>query len=63
MITKAVSWRRKSLDQDSQIANQVKIIIDQIKLEGDSAIEDYAIQFDKQAPQVIPPQARISRKN
>lgn len=54
MITNANQWQRPLVANDESIEPTVKNILRTIQLEGDSAIEKYALEFDQQRPEIIP---------
>ncbi len=54
MIIKAKDWRRKIIDADKNIQNQVAEMLADIEQSGDSAIEKYALKFDQTMPKMIP---------
>lgn len=53
MIIKAKDWSRHYLKTDSQIESKVQAILGAIQEEGDSAIESYSLEFDRQPVKVI----------
>jgi histidinol dehydrogenase/sulfopropanediol 3-dehydrogenase len=53
MIIKAGNWRRSQLNTDPEITNKVSEIIQQIRLQGDDAIDEYSKCFDQQLPKAI----------
>lgn len=54
MITKASQWQRPLTMDDTKIELSVKGILHKIQQVGDSAIDQYALEFDQQPPTIIP---------
>lgn len=52
-ILKACDWQRSDLKTDEQLSEKVSAILNDIKTEGDSAVERFAQQFDQQSVKII----------
>ncbi|MCW9015615.1 MAG: histidinol dehydrogenase, partial [Kangiellaceae bacterium] len=53
-IIRAVDWQRTALADDSRISESVTEILRRIEIEGDAAVDGYALEFDQCKPEKIP---------
>ena len=53
-IVRVADWQRTALADNSQIAESVAEILKRIEVGGDSAVDEFALEFDQCRPEVIP---------
>ena len=53
-IIRAADWQRSALADDAKIAESVTEMLNRIKFDRDSAVEEYALEFDQARPELIP---------